>query len=87
MALDFKSNKTLIGCIPLSAHPTHPTDQTPCVIWDCPTCKEPMWVSELKRGHQAAHPDVVEIDCMRCIAKESIKKGVEVEMVDLAGMN
>lgn len=86
MPLDFE-NKQFIGCIPLSRFPTHPTDQSPCEIWECPTCKEPMWVSKLKRDHYALHPETVEIHCFECIIKESIEQGYKTELQDISKVN
>jgi hypothetical protein len=85
MNFDFK-NKLYIGCIPVWAHPTHPKDQSSCVIRDCPTCGKEMWVSEKKRAHLATRMNV-EIHCLKCLAEGGIAQGVELEITDIARMN
>lgn len=84
MTLNFK--KTLyIGCIPLWAEPNHPTDQSPCIIQECPTCSEKMWVSQKKRDHQDSHENV-EIHCLKCIALSAHEQGYELDIQNIAEM-
>lgn len=81
MSFDFE-NKQYIGCIPVEAHPSHPSDQSPCAIWDCPTCDKPMWVSENKVKFHDATPNS-EIHCLKCLAIAAIKEGYEPELQDI----
>lgn len=78
---------TYIGCIPVKAHPTHPTDQSPCIIKACPGCKERMWVSEKKRAMKKRNPTKVKIYCFLCLVKASNEQGYEPEIFDINKMN
>lgn len=83
MKFDFQ-NIQYIGCIPVWAHPEHPTDQSPCVKWDCPGCNEPMWVSEKKRAYYQEHPKNSQVVCLKCVAETAHEQGMELEMADIA---
>ena len=86
LRLDF-DKKQFIGCIPLWAHAEHPSDQSPCEIWDCPGCKKPMWVSEKKRAHAATHENI-EIYCFYCVIQSCVEQGIPPpELQDIASMN
>jgi len=63
-------------------HPTHPSDQSPCIIEACPGCHKPMWVSEKKRKHKAQHPKA-EIACFRCLIRAAINQGIDCELADI----
>lgn len=82
MPVDFKKH-FYIGCIPLSAMKTHPKDQTPCVIRNCPECNEPMWVSEKKRLLKSKDPAAFRIVCFICLVSASVEQGVEPELYNL----
>lgn len=49
---DQKSNKDLIVimCPTLSDYPEKPKNQSHCDLFDCPKCKEKMWLSQKKKG-------------------------------------
>jgi len=40
----------IVMCPPLSSYETPPPDQPGCELFDCPKCKQPMWLSKKKRG-------------------------------------
>ncbi len=82
MPIDFKKH-FYIGCIPLSAMATHPTDQTPCIIEKCPECKKSMWVSEKKRLLKSKDPDAFRIVCFTCLAQHAVNTGVRPELHSL----
>lgn len=46
--IDFKT-KMIIGCMPQKITPVQPDDQSPCILENCKSCDELMWVSERKR--------------------------------------
>ena len=79
MPIDFDKH-FYIGCIPLYAMPTHPTDQTPCVVLGCPECEKPMWVSEKKRLLYLKDPEAFKIVCFTCLAQHAYKNGIDVEL-------
>ncbi len=40
----------IITCPPLSDFKEAPKDQSDCELFDCPRCKNKMWLSEKKKG-------------------------------------
>jgi len=40
----------IVMCPPLSSFPEAPKDQSHCELFECPKCKEKMWLSEKKKG-------------------------------------
>jgi hypothetical protein len=81
------NKKQYIGCIPVWAHPSHPTDQSPCIILDCPTCGKEMWVSEKKRAYFAEHQDTIEIHCLQCLAHAAHDQGLNPELADISDVH
>jgi hypothetical protein len=45
-----KKDCAIIMCPPLSDYPKAPKDQPGCKLFDCPKCKNKMWLSEKKKG-------------------------------------
>lgn len=86
MKIDF-SKYTFIGCIPIKACTTHPTDQSPCIIKTCGLCKEQMWVSQKKRLMKKRNPTKVRIYCLLCLHKEAVAQGYEAEIMDINAIN
>jgi hypothetical protein len=82
MPIDFDKH-FYIGCIPLSKHPSHPTDQTPCIVRLCPECNKPMWVSEKKRLMESKDPEAFRIVCFICIVEDAVAKGFRPELHSL----
>ena len=39
-----------IICPPLADYPEPPEDQPGCELFDCPKCKQKMWLSSKKKG-------------------------------------
>ncbi len=72
-----------VGCIPVEAHPTHPTDQSPCTKVDCPHCKRAMWFSEKKRKIQENCPRKVKVYCLECLAIRAFNQGMEPALFDI----
>ncbi len=72
---------TIVACIPVSHHPTEPTDQsTPITKEPCPQCGEEMWVSAKKRQLRDVGFDCV---CMPCIIRSDMRDGTLRELVDI----
>jgi hypothetical protein len=82
MPIDF-DRWQYIGCIPKRAQPTHPTDQSPCIIRDCPECQEPMWVSQKKRKLEEDNLDSMRVVCLTCLVVEAFYQGLEPEIFSL----
>lgn len=40
----------IVMCPPLSSYPEAPKDQSHSELFDCPKCKQKMWLSEKKKG-------------------------------------
>ena len=77
---------TYIGCIPVSACPDHPEDQTNCIKRLCKLCHQPMWVSEKKRALKKADPSKYKIYCLLCIFKTALSQGYDstnLEVIDI----
>lgn len=77
-------SKSLIACIPVKLHPTHPKDQTSCTQEKCPHCHEMMWVSEKKRKLRKRLS--IKAYCAICITKMIDPKN-DLEIIDLQSKN
>jgi hypothetical protein len=44
-----QSDVAVIMCPPLSKYKEQPKDQSKCELFDCPKCKNKMWLSEKKK--------------------------------------
>ncbi len=47
---EFTKELVIVMCPPHSDYPEAPKDQSHCELFDCPKCKEKMWLSEKKKG-------------------------------------
>lgn len=66
----------VIFCMTVKNYPEQPQDQSLCTIEDCPWCKQPMWLSEKKKGAlKLAHGmgKNVWIGCSDCL-EEAVTK-------------
>lgn len=81
--MKIKSKYLYMGCIPVSACRHHPEDQVDCIIEECPGCHRDMWVSKKKRLRRESMPKVVRVYCLLCLARASIKQGLDIEMYDI----
>ncbi len=82
--MKMKTDKFIyVGCIPVEAHPEHPTDQSPCVKEICPHCKRDMWVSEKKRKIRETCPRKVKVYCLECLAVGALNQGMEPTLFDI----
>lgn len=45
-----KKEPVIVMCPPLSDYPEAPKDQSKSELFDCPKCKQKMWLSEKKKG-------------------------------------
>lgn len=62
----------IIMCPPLIDYPEPPKDQSHCELFDCPMCKEKMWLSEKKKGvlmFSSCIGNDILLGCYRCIRK------------------
>lgn len=67
------NNLSIIMCPTLSEYPKPPDDQPGCELFDCPKCKNKMWLSEKKRGSllfSAVLGKKLIIRCYDCIKVE-----------------
>jgi hypothetical protein len=78
-----KKQVMYIGCIPVWASPTHPTDQSPCTVRNCPLCDQPMWVSEKKKALELLYPKL-KTYCLHCLAIHANEEKLVVELRDIA---
>jgi len=67
-----KNNSVVIMCPPLADYPEAPKDQSASELFDCPKCKQKMWLSEKKKGallfSACINKDIV-LACYHCITK------------------
>jgi uncharacterized protein YbaR (Trm112 family) len=67
-----KHNSVVIMCPPLADYPEAPKDQSHSELFDCPKCKQKMWLSEKKKGallfSACINKDIV-LACYHCITK------------------
>lgn len=71
-----KNNSVVIMCPPLSDYPEAPKDQSHSELFDCPKCKQKMWLSEKKKGallfSACINKDII-LACYHCITKMAEK--------------
>jgi hypothetical protein len=63
---------SIIVCPPLSDYPEAPKDQSHCELFDCPKCKQKMWLSEKIKGvimFSAVSGNDIFLACYRCLEK------------------
>ena len=79
----------VIMCPPLSDYPEAPKDQSHSELFDCPKCKEKMWLSEKKKGvlmFSSCLEKTILLGCYHCI-KQTIERDpsllIETQKVDL----
>jgi len=72
-----------IGCIPVSACPNHPVDQSRCVKITCPHCNKLMWLSEKKRKMINRNPDEIEAYCLDCLTISAMGQDLKPELIDI----
>ena len=59
-------------CPPLEDYPEAPKDQSHCEPFDCPKCKQKMWLSEKKKGIIMLEPHTnneILLVCYNCLKK------------------
>jgi hypothetical protein len=84
MKIDFDRN-VVIGCIPKSVMRIAPHDQPGCKIEKCPSCKQDIWVSTLKK-EASTKPNSI-LCCWICIVKEQIRQGINPGDCDFIRLN
>jgi hypothetical protein len=66
------SEAVVVMCPPLSDYPEAPKDQSHSELFDCPKCKEKMWLSDKKKKmllfSACLNKDII-IACYHCITK------------------
>ena len=64
--------RAMFPCPDLKSYPEAPKDQSKSELFDCPSCKEQMWLSEKKKGallfSALINKDIV-LACYRCVTK------------------
>lgn len=69
-----KDDLVLVMCPPHCDYPEAPKDQTHSELFDCPKCKNKMWLSEKKKGALmfalCINKDII-FSCYHCITKMS----------------
>ncbi len=85
--LNLDPDFTYIGCIPVWASPTHPTDQSPCTLEACPHCDKTMWVSEKKYAMRDKSPDKVKMYCLYCLMYAVSESDIQHELADINDFN
>lgn len=66
----------IIMCPPLSSYKDAPRDQSQCELFDCPKCKEKMWLSQKKKGALMMASFIgseVFLCCYDCLKKEVMR--------------
>lgn len=62
----------ILLCPPYSQYKEQPKDQSPAELFNCPKCKEKMWLSQKKKGmlmfHACANTHIT-LACHSCIIK------------------
>lgn len=82
--LKLEFNKCMyVGCIPVEAHPTHPTDQSPCIVERCPHCNKFIWVSKNKRELREEGEGWIKIYCFPCLVVAGMVQNLETELIDI----
>ena len=71
------NNSLIVGCIPVSAHPTPPEGQEDTRQEHCPNCNVVMWTSKKKRELRARNYLVV---CFLCAIRIA---GPKAKAIDL----
>ncbi len=70
-----KKELVMIMCPDLKSYPEAPKDQSASDLFDCPKCKEKMWLSDKKKGvilfSSAIGRDVV-LACYPCMTEMAI---------------
>ena len=79
----------IVPCPPYSKYKEQPKDQSHCELFDCPKCKEKMWLSERKKGMlmfaSCLEKEII-LGCYDCIQKfvesnaDSLKNAKEVNL-------
>lgn len=78
-----------IMCPPLSDYPEPPQEQPHSELFDCPKCKEKMWLSQKKKGallFASCLQKTILLGCYHCIKQElteNPKIFTEIKKVDL----
>lgn len=60
----------MIMCPPLSDYPEYPKDQSHSELFDCPKCKEKMWLSDKMKGMLMSSACInkhIILACYKCI--------------------
>lgn len=83
--IDFE-NYQWIACIPVKNLSHAPEDQSPCTQEVCKYCNELMWVSENKKKLLNSGK-AYDIACFRCLIKDSISQGFDLELFDFTKFN
>jgi hypothetical protein len=71
-----KNETIAIICPPLSLYPEPLPDQSECEEFDCPRCKEKMWLSKKKKGiilFSACLNNNIILACYTCFTKMVIE--------------
>lgn len=78
----------MIMCPTLADYKEAPIDQSPCEPFDCPKCKEKMWLSAKKKGvilFAALVEREVILACYNCITK--MAEAGELPLLDAQQIN
>lgn len=62
----------IVPCPPLCDYPLAPEDQSHCELFDCPKCKNKMWLSQKKKGvlmYSSLIKKNIVLGCYNCITK------------------
>ena len=67
-------NYCVFMCPPLENYPEPPKEHSESELWDCPSCKEKMWMSRKKKRYLmfcvALNKEII-LRCYKCIIKEA----------------
>ena len=66
----------IIMCPPYPEYKEAPKDQSHCELFECPKCKEKMWMSQKKKGailFASAIGKEILLCCYNCLQKEVYK--------------
>jgi len=67
-----KNDLVVVMCPPLSEYKEAPEDQSHSELFDCPKCKNKMWLSEKKKGvlmFSSCLDNDILLACYHCITK------------------
>lgn len=84
-----KNELVVIMCPPYSEYKEPPKDHSHSELFDCPKCKQKMWLSEKKKGvlmfSSCLGKDIL-LGCYECIkkyAEENVEQFLNTKRVDL----